>query len=68
MHELLRGRQQVYFVEKGDVEGEHLYLALGQTASGRYLAVFFVYKKNKDVLVVSARDMAAKERKRYEKG
>jgi uncharacterized DUF497 family protein len=67
VHELLRGRPKVYFVEKGDVVGENVYLALGQTASGRYLSVFFIYKKNKDALVLSARDMSKKERRRYEK-
>lgn len=53
------------FVEKGDVSEEDVYLALGQTESGRYLSVFFIYKKNKDALVISARDMAKKERRRY---
>ena len=67
MQELLRGHPKVYFVEKGDVVGEDVYLALGQTESGRYLSVFFIYKKNKNALVLSARDMAQKERRRYEK-
>lgn len=67
VHELLRGRHKLYFVEKGDVEGENVYLALGQTDTGRYLSVFFIYKKDKNALVVSARDMASKERRRYEK-
>jgi len=55
------------FVEKGDVAGENVYLALGQTESGRYLSVFFIYKKNKEALVLSARDMARKERRYYAK-
>lgn len=65
IHEVLRRYPKVAFVEKGDVAGENVYLALGQTESGRYLSTFFIYKKNKDALVISARDMTKKERKRY---
>jgi hypothetical protein len=67
VHELLRGYPKVYFVEKGDIEGEDVYLALGKTATGRYLSVFFIYKHDKNALVLSARDMSSKERRRYEK-
>jgi uncharacterized DUF497 family protein len=67
VHELLHGHPKVYFVEKGNVVGEDVYLVLGQTQSGRYLGVFFIYKKNKNALVLSARDMKKKERRRYEK-
>ena len=55
------------FIEKGRYAGEHLYLALGVTDSGRYLSVYFIYKKNKGVLIVTARDMTEKERRRYAK-
>ncbi|MEW6003394.1 MAG: BrnT family toxin [Nitrospirota bacterium] len=55
------------FIEKGKYKGEYLYLALGITDSGRYLAVYFIYKKNKKALIVTARDMTEKERKRYAK-
>ena len=64
--EVLRRKPKVFFVEKGRVSGEDLYLALGQTNSGRFLSVFFIHKKNKDAIIISARDMARKERKRYE--
>jgi len=67
VQELLRGHPKIYFIEKGDIVGENVYLALGQIESGRYLSVFFIYKKNKDALVISARDMAKKERRLYEK-
>lgn len=67
VYELLRKHPKVYFMEKGNVEGENVYLALGQTDAGRYLSIFFIYKKNKDVIVLSARDMAKKERRLYEK-
>lgn len=49
------------------MKGEDVYLALGQTDAGRYLAVFFVYKKSHDAIVISARDMDDKERDEHEK-
>lgn len=55
------------FIERGDVDGEHLYAALGQTDAGRYLIVFFVFKLTGDALIVSAREMTGKERKWYGK-
>ncbi len=55
------------YIQKGQVKGENLYRALGKTEAGRYLAVFFIYKMTRDVLVISARDMTEKERTQYEK-
>jgi len=54
------------FVEKGHRSGENVYAALGQTEAGRYLAIFFVYKKDRRALILSARDMTRAERERYE--
>ena len=54
-------------IQKGHIKGENLYRALGQTEFGRYLAVFFIYKRTREALVVSARDMTDKERKYYGK-
>ena len=65
VEEVLRGKKKVRRVAKGDVQGEDVYLALGQTETGRYLAVFFILKSNRDVLPISARDMDRKERRRY---
>ncbi|NOT61398.1 MAG: BrnT family toxin [Acidobacteria bacterium] len=67
VEEVLDNRPKVRFVEKGERKGEDVYQALGQTDAGRYLAVFFVYKKTKEALILSARDMANKERKLYGK-
>src|SRR5436853_3265337 len=53
--------------EKGRVRGEDIYAAYGRTASGRYLIVFFVFKKPDGALPISARDMTRAERKYYEK-
>ena len=54
-------------IQKGRVRGENLYRALGKIEAGRYLAVFFIYKKTHEVIVISARDMTEKERKNYAK-
>lgn len=55
------------FVERGYRPGEDVYAALGQTDAGRYLVVFFIYKPGDVALVVSARDMDRRERRRYER-
>ncbi|MDI6886637.1 MAG: BrnT family toxin [archaeon] len=66
VEEILNGRRKIYRIAKGDVKGEEVYLALGRTSAGRYLSVFFIFKKNHSVLPISARDMDDKERRRYE--
>jgi uncharacterized DUF497 family protein len=65
VEEVLFGRPHIRFVEKGHREGEDLYAAYGQTASGRWLIVFFLLKEGKAALVISARDMDRKERHLY---
>jgi len=67
LEEVLENRPKIRFVEKGKRKGEDVYLALGQTDAGRYLAVLFIYKRTKEALILSARDMADNERKQYGK-
>ncbi len=55
------------YIESGDVEGEDLYAAMGQTGAGRYLTVYFVRKLTSEALIVSGRDMTKKERRSYGK-
>ncbi len=56
------------FVERGYRRGEDVYAVLGQTAAGRYVIVFFIFKKRtRQALILSARGMTRKERRRYEK-
>lgn len=55
------------YIETGDVEGEDLYAAMGQTDAGRYLTMYFVLKHSGDALVISARDMTQNERKSHGK-
>ena len=63
VEEVFSNRPQYRFVEDGDVEGEPLYTALGQTDAGRYLIVFFIFKPGSRALIISARDMDRKERR-----
>ena len=65
VEEVFNDKPTFRFVEKGDREGEDVYLVLGQTDAGRYLAVLFICKKTEEALICSARDMARKERRRY---
>lgn len=67
VREVLGSSRHFRFVEKGHRRGENVYSALGQTGAGRYLIVFFVRKKTGQAIPISARDMSASERKRYEK-
>ncbi len=67
VEETLNNKPKFRFVEKGQRKGEDVYMALGQTDSGRHLSVLFIYKRIKEALILSARDMADKERKQYGK-
>jgi hypothetical protein len=64
--EVLANRPYFRFVEKGHRPREHVYAAMGQTKGGRYLVLFFIYKKDGYAIILSARDMTPAERKRYE--
>ena len=67
VREALRNKSKFRRVEKGRVEDEDLYSALCKINQGRYLIIFFIHKKTRDALVISARDMNDHERKRYGK-
>jgi uncharacterized DUF497 family protein len=67
VEEVLNNKPRFRFIEKGERKGENIYLALGRTSTGRYLAVLFIHKKTKEALILSARDMANKEKKQYGK-
>jgi len=66
VEEVFENNPHIDFVAKGRVRGENVYWALGQTGAGRYLTVFFIYKGGGKAMPISARDMNAKERRRYE--
>ncbi len=65
--DVFENRPRFERLERGHRPNEDLYLAAGQTRSGRYLLVFFVRKKDNQALVVTAREMTKKERRRYAK-
>lgn len=68
VEEVLHNIPQIRFLEKGDRKNEDVYVALGRTDAGRYLSVMFIYKpRTKEILVLSARDMAQKEKNLYAK-
>ena len=66
VREILNNSPQFRFIEKGHRENENVYGAYGQTYSGRYLVVFFIYKNTKNALIISARDMTYAERRKYQ--
>lgn len=65
--EIFFNNPQYRFIESSYRPGEDVYSASGQTDSGRYLIVFFIYKSDNFAMILSARDMDKKERRRYEK-
>lgn len=67
VEDVLTGNCRIFRRESGKVEGEDLYNALGKAESGKYLSVFFIRKLGNKALVVTARDMNTRERRRYEK-
>ncbi len=64
--EVLRSKPHIRKVGRGHVKGEHVYVAYGQSAAGRYLAVFYIRKMTGALLPISARDMDDAERRYYE--
>ena len=67
VEEIFFDRPRFYWHEKGRIQGEDMYTALGQTEAGRYLIVFFIFKPPRRALIVTAREMTPAERKRYER-
>lgn len=65
--EVLNNKPQFRFVQKGTRVGQDVYMASGQTNSGRYLTILFNHKSTGDALILSARDMSGWERKGYER-
>ncbi len=66
VREVLFSNPRIRRVGKGKYRREeHLYAAYGQTQEGRYLTIFFIRKSGNEALIISARDMDNKERKRY---
>lgn len=65
--QVLFGQPLFRKVQKGYVQGEDVYAALGRTEAGRYLSIFIIHKQSGEALVLTARDMDDKERRYYER-
>ena len=65
VEELFDNQPGIKRMNRGHFRGENVYRAWGQTAAGRYLVVFFIYKLTHEALILSARDMDDKERRSY---
>ena len=65
VEQVFRQRPRIYFQKRGLRQGEDVYRALGRTDAGRYLIVIFIYKGQGRALIITARDMDAKERRQY---
>ena len=66
-YEIFDNQPWIRWAEKGHTPGEDAYSAFGCTNAGRYLIVFFLHKKDRQAVVISARDMNQKERHLYER-
>lgn len=65
VEEVFAEHPRTYRGPKGHYPGEDVYYALGQTEAGRYLFIVFIRKVDGRGLVLSARDMTAKERRQF---
>lgn len=63
--EVFRNRPRIFLTEIADQYGESRYDALGRTDTGRYITSFFALMPGSIAKVISAREMTAKERRRY---
>ena len=67
VEQVLASQPRFKFTERGKLKGEDVYAALGRTEAGRYLIVWFIYKETREALILSARQMDSKEKRRYGK-
>ena len=65
VEEMFSKNSSIRRLEGGNVKGEDLFVSFGRTNAGRYLSLLFVRKKDRRALVISAREMSKRERKRY---
>jgi uncharacterized DUF497 family protein len=65
VEQVFENRPRIFRGPKGHYAGEDIYYALGQTDEGRYLFVVYIKKQQGQALILSARDMTAKERQRF---
>ena len=66
VEEVMFGKPHIRHSQKGHIKGEDLYIAYGQSDTGRYLIVFFIRKKTA-AMPISDRDMSDSEERYYAK-
>ena len=66
VEEVFSNAPKFKFGKRGSYNDENLYYCFGRTDAGRYLFIVFIYKKSKEALILSARDMTRSERRTYE--
>lgn len=66
VEEILFSEPHIRLAERGRMQGEDLYVAYGQTTTGRYLVVFFIRKRRTAALPITARNMTQSERRYYD--
>jgi uncharacterized protein len=67
VEEVFSNRPEFRFIEDGDIAGEDVYAAYGQTSAGRYVTTIFILKPRGHALIITAREMNRKERRQYGK-
>ena len=65
VEEVFLNRPRIFRGPKGHYPGEDVYYALGRTETGRHLFIVFIRKLDGQGLILSARDMTVKERRRF---
>lgn len=67
VEDVLNSKPHIRKVSRGNVKGENVYAAFGQTIGGRYMVIFYIRKLTGAILPISARDMDHGERDYYGK-
>ncbi len=65
--DVLNSKPHIRKMGKGNIKGENVYGAYGQTDGGRYLVIFYIRKLTGAILPISGRDMDGGERDYYGK-
>lgn len=67
VEQVFAGKPRYFRGPKSKRRGENIYYAFGQTTGERYLVVTYIKKKDGRALILSAREMTDKERRRYKR-
>lgn len=67
VEETFRNKPKFRRGPKGNYINEYIYYALGTTDANRFLFIVFIFKKNNEALIVSAREMDKKEKSLFKR-